>query len=169
MELEGTGLSARVECLNVMPEICLPCCSPRDEALTRYVAGHETTATAFSWTWYLPATSPHTVRGEQFPLETIFVGGPYVTQRSPAHWLAPGKFDPERFRPEAREAHHRFANFPFGGGPRVCIGERFAWLEGVLVLAAVARHWRFRVDSAYRPEPVPLPRSGSSFGALVFQ
>jgi cytochrome P450 len=182
----------------------------RDEALTLFLAGHETTATALSWTWYLlsqhpevearfhaeidavlasrqpvfddyprlpytemvfaesmrlyppawaigrRAISPHTVRGERFPVDTIFVASPYVTHRSSAYWPEPEKFDPERFRPEAREARHRFAYFPFGGGPRVCIGERFAWLEGVLVLAAVARHWRFRVDAANRPEPLPL-------------
>jgi len=182
----------------------------RDEALTLFLAGHETTATALTWTWYLlsqhpevearlhaeldkvlagrrptfedfqllpytemvlaesmrlyppawaigrRAIEPHTVRGQQFSVDTIFLASPYVTHRIAALWPEPEKFDPERFRPTAREARHRFAYFPFGGGPRVCIGERFAWLEGVLVLATIARHWRFQVERSSRPVPLPL-------------
>jgi cytochrome P450 len=60
----------------------------------------------------------------------------------PRHYPDPYRFDPERFRPEARAARHKFAYFPFGGGLRICIGEAFAWMEGTLVLATLARRWQ---------------------------
>ena len=74
-----------------------------------------------------------------------------------AHWFPdPEKFDPERWRPEARDARHKFSYFPFGGGARVCIGERFAWMEGVIVMAAIAQKWRFRLAPGQHVEPMPL-------------
>ena len=57
----------------------------------------------------------------------------------------PEKFDPDRWRPEIAERLPKFAYYPFGGGARVCIGERFAWTEGVLVLATLAQRWRMRL------------------------
>ncbi|WP_321473281.1 cytochrome P450 [uncultured Paludibaculum sp.] len=182
----------------------------RDEALTLFIAGHETTAMALNWTWYLLAQNPdaerrfheeldtvlggrlpgyddfpklpvtesifaesmrlyppawgigrraiaaHTVRGVEYPSGTIFAVSPWVTHRSPELWPNPERFDPDRFRPEARAAQPKFAYFPFGGGPRVCIGERFAWLEGVLVLAAIGQRWRFELDPSHKVEPLPL-------------
>ncbi len=49
-----------------------------------------------------------------------------------------------------------FRYFPFGGGARVCIGERFAWMEGVIVMAAIAQKWRFRLEPGQHVEPLPL-------------
>jgi cytochrome P450 len=66
---------------------------------------------------------------------------PYITQRNPLYFPAPEAFRPSRW-PAADLP--KFAYFPFGGGARVCIGEQFAWLEGVLVLATLARRWRLR-------------------------
>jgi cytochrome P450 len=77
-------------------------------------------------------------------------------QRDPRWFADPEKFDPERWTPEAREARPKFSYFPFGGGARVCIGERFAWMEGVIVLAAIAQKWKLRLSPGQRAEPLPL-------------
>ncbi|MFC8720813.1 cytochrome P450 [Kitasatospora sp. NPDC057198] len=63
----------------------------------------------------------------------------YVTHRHPGHWEDPERFDPERFTPEREAARHRYAWFPFGGGPRACIGQHFSMLESVLALAVLLR------------------------------
>jgi cytochrome P450 len=69
---------------------------------------------------------------------------PWVVHRDPRWWPDPERFDPGRWTPEAEAALPRFAYFPFGGGPRKCIGEGFAWMEGVVVLTTLARRWRLR-------------------------
>jgi cytochrome P450 len=68
---------------------------------------------------------------------------PYVTHRHPEFWRVPETFDPENFTPEAVEGRPRFAYFPFGGGPRICIGLEFALLEAQLTLAMVCQRYRF--------------------------
>ena len=74
-----------------------------------------------------------------------------------ARWFPePEKFDPERWTPEAREARPKFSYYPFGGGTRVCIGERFAWMEGVLLLATVAQKWRFKLVPGHPVETSAL-------------
>lgn len=171
----------------------------RDEALTIFLAGHETTANALTWTWYLLSQNPEiearfheeidrvlagrTPTPEDFPqlkyVEMVFaeslrlfppawgigrmakreveVGGhtlapgnivlmsPYVVHRDPRFYPDPERFDPERWTPEGKAARPKFAFFPFGGGARVCIGEHFAWMEGVLLLATIAQRWRLRL------------------------
>jgi cytochrome P450 len=72
---------------------------------------------------------------------------PYVTHRHPDFWENPEGFDPQRFTPENAAGRHRFAYFPFGGGPRLCIGEPFGMLEMQLVIGMVAQ--------AFRPSTVP--------------
>jgi len=69
---------------------------------------------------------------------------PYVTHHDPALWDDPEGFDPERFAPAAQEGRPRYAYFPFGGGPHLCIGAGFAIMEATIVLATVAR--RLRLD-----------------------
>jgi cytochrome P450 len=76
----------------------------------------------------------------------------------------PETFDPQRFAPEAKASRPKFAYFPFGGGQRVCIGEGFAWMEGVLLIATLAQRWRMESLSE---RPIPLqpvitlrPRAG---------
>ena len=66
----------------------------------------------------------------------VFVS-PWVTHRHPDYWDDPERFDPERFTPEAEAARPRYAWFPFGGGPRACIGQHFSMLESILALAMV--------------------------------
>jgi cytochrome P450 len=89
---------------------------------------------------------------------------PYVTHRHPAFWDEPDRFDPERFTPERSAARPDYAYFPFGGGPRRCIGSQFALMEGHLVLAAVAQRFRLALVPGHRVEPDPIltlrPRHG---------
>ena len=190
----------------------------RDEAITIFLAGHETTANALAWTWYLlsqnpeaearlhaevdaalggrapsaadlpglrwtemvfaesmrlyppawiigrRAMEPYAIGGYSVPKGSIVVACQWVTHRDPRLFRDPERFDPERFLPAAKEARPRFAYFPFGGGPRVCIGEGFAWMEGVLVLAAIARRWRLRLVPGQSIVPAPSitlrPRDG---------
>jgi cytochrome P450 len=74
---------------------------------------------------------------------------PWVTHRHPRHWDEPERFDPSRFTPEREAARHRYAWFPFGGGPRACIGGHFALLEALVVLGAVLT--AYRVSAPDRP------------------
>ena len=171
----------------------------RDEALTLLVAGHETTANALAWTWYLLSQNPQAEAKLHDELERVLGGGlptfedvarlpytlgvfseslrlyppawaigrraladyeidgyrilansilltsPWVVHRDPRWFPEPERFDPERWNPELADARPKFSYFPFGGGARVCIGERFAWAEGVLVIAAIAQRWKMRL------------------------
>jgi cytochrome P450 len=181
----------------------------RDEAVTLFLAGHETTANALTWTWYLLSQNPeaearlhaevdavlgprtpsvadlptlpytemvlaesmrlyppawivgrraladYEVGGYVVPKRSIVVASQWVTHRDPRYFPDPERFDPERFRPEAKAARPKFSYFPFGGGPRVCIGEGFAWMEGVLILATLARRWRLHVEPGQAVLPAP--------------
>jgi cytochrome P450 len=80
----------------------------------------------------------------------------YVTQRDSRYFPDPERFDPERWRAEKKAVRPRFSYFPFGGGARQCIGESFAWMEGILVLATVAQRWRLRLVPGHPVEPQPL-------------
>lgn len=169
----------------------------RDEAMTLFLAGHETTANALAWTFYLLARNPEAERrlhqeldevlsgrlptpddyskltyaemvlaesmrlrppawgigrltteptriGEwELAPRTLVVVSQWVTHRDARFWPDPMRFDPERFTPEAKARRPRLAYFPFGAGPRICIGEGFAWMEGVLLLATIAQRWKF--------------------------
>lgn len=177
----------------------------RDEALTIFLAGHETTANALSWTWYLlsehseveerlhaeidsvledgrlptfedvarlrytemvlaesmrlypPAwaigrlsINEYKAAGYTLPLRSLVLMSPYVMHRDERYYPDPTRFDPERWTPEAREARPQFAYFPFGGGARRCIGEGFAWMEGILLIATLAQRWRLRHVPSHR-------------------
>jgi cytochrome P450 len=74
---------------------------------------------------------------------SMAVVSPYVTHRHPRFWDDPERYNPERFTPEQEKARHRYAYFPFGGGPRACIGQYFSMLEAVIVTAMLARAFRF--------------------------
>ena len=69
--------------------------------------------------------------------------------RSPEFWDTPEEFRPERHTAEEKSARQKFVYFPFGGGRRQCIGEGFAWMEGVLSLATIAQRWRLSFVARY--------------------
>jgi len=79
------------------------------------------------------------VDGHLIPAGADVLVPPWVIHRHPDLWEDPERFDPERFTPEREAARHRYAWFPFGGGPRACIGQHFAMLESVLALAVLLR------------------------------
>ena len=168
----------------------------RDEVMTIFLAGHETTAIALEWTWYLLSLHPATrerlhaevddalggrtptvadlprlgyvdqvikesmrlyppawvisrcaieedvIGGFRIPAGTIVLLSPYVTHRHPQFWPNPETFDPDRFEPARLGELAPFTHFPFGGGPRQCIGNSFAMMELVLVVATIAQRCR---------------------------
>lgn len=83
------------------------------------------------------------VGGYRVPRGAVVSVSPYVTHRHPAFWTAPETFDPDRFAPEATRQRARGAFFPFGTGPRYCVGQAFATMEMLLVIATVLPRWRF--------------------------
>lgn len=89
------------------------------------------------------------IGGVRIPEGTDVAVAPWVTHRHPRHWDDPEAFDPGRFTPEREAARHRYAWFPFGGGPRACIGTQFALLEVLTTLAAVLT--AYRIEAPHRP------------------
>jgi cytochrome P450 len=78
----------------------------------------------------------------------------YAVHHQASIWKDPERFDPERFAPEAIKARHRYAYMPFGAGPRVCIGNAFAIMEGVVVLAVLLQKFRLCTKSSAPPKPI---------------
>jgi cytochrome P450 len=171
----------------------------RDEANTLFVAGHETTANALAWAFYLLARHPEArarvqaeadafgpegptsfaperlayttrvfkealrlypplvilvrrslepfeLQGRSYPRHTLVAVNSYGVHMNPRVWNDPERFDPDRFTPEREATRHKSAWLPFGVGPRVCIGNHFALMEGPIVLATLMRNARFEVD-----------------------
>jgi len=181
----------------------------RDEVMTLFMAGHETTAVALSWTWYLLAAHPDVEAGLVEELRRVLGDRPPTVADLPnlkyadmivsesmrlyppayalarqavnttevaGHSLAPGMVvimpawvvhrdprwfeDPEAFRPERWAGDRarrlpRFAYFPFGGGPRQCIGNAFATMEAVLLLCTIAQRFRLAMEPGQRVAPAP--------------
>ncbi|MFE7774015.1 cytochrome P450 [Streptomyces sp. NPDC057445] len=88
------------------------------------------------------------IGGHTIPAGKDVIVAPWVTHRHPRYWEEPERFDPERFTPELEKERPRYAWFPFGGGPRACIGQHFSMLESVLALSMILR--------AYELEAVDL-------------
>jgi cytochrome P450 len=180
-----------------------------DEALTIFIAGHETTSVALTWCVYLLSQHPEVekrLRGElgevlggraarmddlpalvytrqvldetlrlyppawasnrsslsedeicgyRIPANSSIVFSPYVIQHDPSLWEEPEAFDPDRFTAERCAERHRFAYFPFGGGPHQCIGMGFAVVEATLVLATILQHYRLELAPDYTVELKP--------------
>ena len=196
-------MSARDDDGNAMSDTQL-----RDELVTLFLAGHETTAIALSWTWHLLAQHPlvkdrlvaelfgeldrrpakvadlprlpfadavvkETIRlyppayvlgrealadceigGYTIPAGATIFMSPWVMHRDPRWFTSPEKFLPERWLDGLAARLPRFAYMPFGGGPRICIGDRFAMMEAVLVLATIAR--RFRLERTSDADVIPF-------------
>ena len=106
----------------------------------------------------------HAIGGYTLPKGALILMNQWVLHRDPRYYPDPEKFDPERWTPEAKASRPKFAYFPFGGGPRQCIGDGFAWMEGILLLATLAQQWRFRLAPGQKVAPKPVitlrPRYG---------
>lgn len=189
-----------------------------DEAMTLFLAGHETTANALAWSWYLLAKHPAiyarmrqeaqivlagrtpgyadlqqlpytlqvlkeamrlfppapaigreaarevVIGGHRIPAGTTVIISPYALHRRTDTFPDPERFDPDRWTPENEARLPRHAYLPFGGGPRICIGNHFALMEGHIVLATLAQRVNFELVKRQRIVPEPLitlrPRYG---------
>lgn len=181
-----------------------------DECIILFGAGHETTAAALTWTWYLLCQHPdiyQKVRQEvdtalqghaptyddlprlpyclqvfketlrlyppaaailREPLHDVEIDGyatpagttlflsPYTLHRNPAYFPDPERFDPDRFTPEREKQLPRYAYIPFGAGPRICIGNHLALMEGQLLIALLTQRVTFTLlpDQAIVPDSV---------------
>jgi cytochrome P450 len=95
--------------------------------------------------------------GEFFlPAKTTVLMSQYITHRDSRFFPDPLRFDPERFTPEGKSRRTKLTYFPFGAGVRQCIGESFACMEGVLLLATIAQKWKLSLVPGHRVEPEPL-------------
>jgi len=92
----------------------------------------------------------------RLPARTTVLISQFVMHRDPRYFPDPLRFDPEHFTAEAKSKRAKFTYFPFGAGVRQCIGESFAWMEGVLVLATFLQKWSMRLVPGQRVEPQPL-------------
>jgi cytochrome P450 len=102
-----------------------------------------------AWAMGRQSTTPIELGPYRFPPDAHFFFSQYIIQRSAEYWDDPLVFRPERHTPEAKAERPRFVYFPFGGGRRQCIGEGFAWMEGVLSIATIAQRWRMRFVERY--------------------
>jgi cytochrome P450 len=102
-----------------------------------------------AWAMGRRSTVPVELGPYRIPPKAHFFFSQYVLQRSAEYWDEPLVFRPERHTAEAKVGRPRFVYFPFGGGGRQCIGEGFAWMEGVLSLASIAQRWRLRFVPTY--------------------
>jgi len=90
------------------------------------------------------AVEPDEIQGRPVPAKAIVMPSQWMIHRHPDYWDEPDRFRPERFLPGRAPGRPKFAYFPFGGGPRVCIGNTFALTEGALILAGLAQRFHFR-------------------------
>lgn len=193
----------------------------RDEALTLFLAGHETTANALTWTWYLlsqnaeaeakfhaeidevlaakevpsfedypklkyteavlaesmrlfppawivgrTAIAEHELGGYKLPKDSLVFASPYVLHHDERFWENAESFQPERWQKEnaIKEASNKFIYFPFGAGVRRCIGEQFAWMEGVLLLATLGKKWKLKLAPEQKIAMQPVVTLRPKFG-----
>jgi cytochrome P450 len=101
------------------------------------------------------------------PARTTVLISQFITHRDARYFADPLRFDPERFSAEGKAQRVKFTYFPFGAGVRQCIGESFAWMEGVLILATLAQKWKLRLVPGHRVEPQPLITLRPKYGMLM--
>ena len=106
------------------------------------------------WGILRTATAADVLGGYAIPAGARVVISPYVVHRSPSIWPEPERFDPDRFAPEHAAGRHRFAYFPFGAGPRLCVGAQFAMLEVPLVAAMLWRRFAIRLVPGQSVRPI---------------
>jgi cytochrome P450 len=105
--------------------------------------------------WVIPrdAIGDDEIGGYRIPRGSTVLLSPYLTHRHPEFWENPEAFDPERFSPERAKARPRHAYFPFGGGPRQCMGADMAMMETLLIMSMVVQKYRLHLVSCHREEP----------------
>jgi len=132
--------------------------------LTRMVLEESMRIYPPAWAFARQAIDEDEIGGSTIPKGAYVLMFPALTHRHPDFWERPEVFDPERFDPERAAGRHRFAYFPFGGGPRVCIGNQFALTEAQLILATILPRYQFRLLPGAKVIPEPLitlrPRGG---------
>jgi cytochrome P450 len=106
-----------------------------------------------AWIFGRKAIADDEIGGYSIPANSIIVLSPYITHRHPAFWENPEVFDPERFLPKRSADRPHFAYFPFGGGPRMCIGNNFALMEMQLILATVVQRYKLRLVPGHPAKP----------------
>lgn len=99
------------------------------------------------------ARSDDEISGHTIPAGSMLLLCPYTTHRHPDFWEQPEVFDPQRFTPEHSAGRPYYAYFPFGGGPRLCIGQHFAMMETQLILATIAQRYRLQLVPGHPVEP----------------
>jgi cytochrome P450 len=107
------------------------------------------------------------VGGYHVPAGALVIVSQFVMHRDARYFPEPEGFDPARFTPEAKASRPQFSYFPFGGGPRRCLGESFALVEGVILLATLARRWRLRLVAGHPVEPHPQHLLRARHGMLM--
>src|SRR5690606_18794749 len=123
-----------------------------------------------AWTIGREVAEPFELRGYTIPKGAQVICSQWVVHRDPRFFPNPEGFDPDRWEPERAARLPRYAYFPFGGGPRVCIGNHFAMLEATLMLATIAQRYRFELLPGERLELKPsvtLRQSGPGLQARV--
>jgi cytochrome P450 len=199
----------------------------RDEVMTLFLAGHETTALALSWSWYLLAKNPEAEKkfhaeldevlgrnggrapevsdlpklkyaemiakeamrlyppayavgreaieetelgGYRVPRGTQLFAFQWFTHRDPRFFDRPDEFEPERWAADSIQDLPKYAYFPFGGGPRQCIGNYFAMMEVVLLMATIGQRFRFSLVENHKVEVLPVlslrPKNGIKVNLL---
>jgi cytochrome P450 len=108
-----------------------------------------------AWAFGREALADCEIGGYHVPAGTQLVVSQWVTHRDPRYYEAPGEFRPERWAEGSVEKLPKYAYFPFGGGPRVCIGQSFARMEAVLLLATIAQQFRLHFAPGERVVPQP--------------
>lgn len=106
-----------------------------------------------AWAMGRMSTKPVELGPYRIPPGAHFFFSQYMIGRTEEFFPDPLRFDPDRFTPEAKAARNKYTYFPFGGGSRQCIGESFAWMEGVFSIATLAQQWRFRYADPTPPVP----------------
>ncbi len=182
----------------------------KDEVMTMFLAGHETTATSLTWVWYLIGKNPEAeeqfyqeiiekignrlpdaddyqtlnftknvfkealrlyppawtfareatedveIQGYVFPKGAVLCWLQYIVQRNEKYFANPNDFIPERWDDERIKDLPKYAYFPFGGGHRMCIGEGFAYMEAVMILATIASKYRLELPANFNTTINPV-------------
>ena len=109
-----------------------------------------------AWIFARTPVEDDSIGGYRLPAGEMVMLSPYATQRMPEFWPQPETFDPSRFSPEASAGRPNYAWFPFGGGPRLCIGKPFALMEAPLILAMLMRRFRLNLAPGQHVHPQPV-------------